>query len=175
MRKLKYFVATSVDGFIAHQDGGFDGFLESGKPVEDFFESHRSFDIVLMGRKTYEVGLKAGITSPYPTMRQYVFSRTMQRSPDQQVQLVSENVVGLVRQLKTETGQAIWLCGGAELAATLFAENLIDEITLKVNPLLLGSGIPFFSRAVRQTALELISSKTYHNGCVWLDYQVSAR
>jgi dihydrofolate reductase len=42
-------------------------------------------------------------------------------------------------------GKDIYLCGGADLATTLFAENLIDEIILKLNPLLFGSGIPLFS------------------------------
>ena len=172
MRKLKYYVACSVDGFIAHKDGSWDGFLFEGEPVTDYLESLKKFDVVLMGRKTYEIGLKEGKTDPYPTMKSYVFSRTMKESPDERVQLVSENVGALVRSLKNETGQDIYLCGGANLATTLFAENLIDEIILKVNPFLMGSGIALFSGVIKQTDLELTDSKIYQNGVVVLHYRL---
>lgn len=172
MRDLKYYVALTVDGFIAHEDGSIDGFLPEGEHVADFFESYKWFDVVLMGRKTYEFGLKLGVTNPYPTMKQYVFSRTMKKSPDENVALVSENAVELVRKLKKESGKAIWLCGGANLATTLFRENLIDEIILKLNPVLLGSGIPLFSGVVKQTDLELTESKIYGNGVALFHYRV---
>ncbi len=133
------------------------------------------FDDVLMGRKTYEVGLKEGITNPYPTMRQYVFSRTMKESPDEHVELVSENAVELVSALKQETGKAIWLCGGADLAATLFAQGLIDKIILKLNPVLFGKGIPLFSGLVKVANLELTDSKIYSSGHVLLHYRVKHR
>ncbi len=96
----------------------------------------------------------------------------MEKSPDPNVELVSENVVDLVRELKEETGKAIYLFGGAHLAATLFAEGLIDEIILKLNPVVFGSGLPLFSGAVEQTDLELADSKTYGNGVVLLRYRV---
>ncbi len=172
MRKLKYYVAVSVDNFIAHEDGSLGGFLLEGEHVADYLESFKWFDVVLMGRKTYEVGLKMGVTNPYPTMKQYVFSRTMKESPDENVELVSENIVELVRELKNQTGKDIYLCGGANLATMLFAENLIDEIILKLNPVLLGSGIPLFSGVIKQTDLELTDSKIYKNGVVLLFYRV---
>lgn len=173
MRKLKYCVACTVDGFIAHQDGSLDGFLFEGEHVADYLESFKGFDVVLMGRKTYEVGLKQGVTNPYPTMKQYVVSRTLKASPDENIELVSENVVELVRKLKDETGKDIYLCGGADLATMLFAEHLIDEVILKLNPVLFGSGIPLFLTDIKQTNLELTSSKSYSNGVVLLHYQVN--
>ena len=133
---------------------------------------NRWFDTVLMGRKTYEVGLKEGITSPYAHMKQYLFSRSMQTSPDNNVQLVSENAVELVKALKNEQGQGIWLCGGASLAATLFANRLVDQLILKRNPFLMGSGIPLFSGVIQQTALELSDHKIYKNGVLLLYYKV---
>lgn len=172
MRKLKYYVACSLDGFIAHSDGSIDGFLTEGEAVSDYLESLKLFDVVLMGRKTYEFGLQFGVTNPYPWMKQYVFSRTMEKSLDENVELVSDNSIELVKQLKQEAGQAIYLCGGAELATTLFSENLIDEIIVKLNPFLMGSGIPLFSGVIPQTALELIASKTYQNGVVFLYYKI---
>lgn len=190
MRELKYYVACSVNGFIAHTDGSFDGFLQEGEHfaglIENFpetFPAHfrdamginvenKHFDVVLMGRKTYEVGSKMGIINPYPQMQQYVFSRSMKESPNVNVKLVSSNAIAFVKRLKHETGKDIWLCGGADLAATLFAENLIDELILKVNPFLMGSGIPLFAGVIKQTSLELTNSKIYGNGVLVLHYRL---
>jgi dihydrofolate reductase len=188
MRKLIYYVACTVDGFIARADGSFDCFLTEGEHFADLIESfpetipshlrdalgisagNKRFDAVLMGRATYEVGLKLGVTNPYPQMRQYLFSRTMRESPDENVALVSEDAVAAVRELKKHTGKDIWLCGGGELAATLFPE--INELILKVNPVLLGSGIPLFSGFVSHNALQLAMSKSYSNGFMLLHYCV---
>jgi len=173
MRKLKYYVASTVDGFIGHEDGSVGGFLEQGEHVADYLESLKTwFDIVLMGRKTYEFGFQYGVTNPYPWLKQYVISRTMKESPDENVELVSGNVVGLVRALKGESGKDIYLCGGAELAAMLFDEKLIDEVILKLNPVLFGSGISLFSRSVKPIDLELTGSKVYGNGVLLLHYRV---
>lgn len=190
MRELKYYVACSVDGFIAHKDGSFEGFLQEGEHITGLFESfpetfpvhfrdalgihpeNKCFDVVLMGRKTYEVGLKFGITNPYPHLKQYLFSRSMKESPDPNVELVSEDAIAFVKSLKNETGKDIWLCGGADLAATLFAEKWIDKLILKVNPFIMGSGIPLFGRANAQTDLELTESKIYTNGVLVLHYRV---
>ncbi len=193
MRELIYYVAGTVDGFIAQEDGSFDGMpwdeaylADLGASFPETFPVHlrevlgvrggnKWFDIVLMGRKTYEEGLKVGSTSPYPTMRQYVFSRTMEESLDEQVELVSENAVEVVSALKQETGKAIWLCGGANLAATLFAGGLIDKIILKLNPVVFGRGIPLFSGPIQLTNLELTDSKIYSSGHVLLHYRVKPR
>ena len=141
MRKLKYHVATTLDGFIAHQDHTVGGFVDEGEHVTDYFNSLKNdYDVVLMGRRTYEFGFQFGVTNPYPWMKQYVLSRTMEKSPDLNVELVSEKVIDLVISLKKGDGKDIYLCGGGELATTLLAEGLIDEIVLKVNPVLFGTG-----------------------------------
>ncbi len=191
MRELIYYVAYSVDGFIAHSDGSHDGFSQESEYFTEIFSAfpetvpshlraamgieadNQWFDTVLMGRKTYEIGLNEGITSPYSHLRQYLFSQSMKKSPDQKVELVSEHAVKRVTALKRETGKAIWLCGGATLAATFFASALIDKLILKVNPFLMGTGIPLFSGAVQQTSLILTDKKIYRNGVVLLHYSVA--
>ncbi|WP_346294490.1 dihydrofolate reductase family protein [Sphaerothrix gracilis] len=190
MRILTYFVACSVDGFIAHADGSHDGFSQDSDYFADIFASfpetvpshlrdlmgihakNKWFDTVLMGRKTYEIGLKDGVTSPYSHMKQYLFSRSMQQSPDENIELVSDSAIEFVKGLKSEAGKQIWLCGGGNLATSLFTNHLIDQLILKVNPFLMGSGIPLFSQAIPQTALELTNCKIYNNGVLLLYYRV---
>ncbi|HET9956800.1 MAG TPA: dihydrofolate reductase family protein [Polyangiaceae bacterium] len=172
MRNVAYYVATTLDGFICHHDGSLDGFLMEGEHVKDFMDSLQAFDTVLMGRATYDLGRKFGVTSPYPMMRQYVFSRTLKESPDPAVELVSQDAVAVVRELKSQTGKDIWLCGGAELAAVLFAEGLVDEIIVKTNPVVFGSGKSLFTGPIRQAALELVDNKVFSNGVVVLRYRV---
>lgn len=193
MRQLKYYVACTVDRFIAHLDGTHDGFLTEGEHFADLIATfpetfpaqfrdvlgisgdNKCFDTVLMGRKTYEVGLKVGIANPYPQMQQYVFSRTLSANldaveEDRNVELISTDPLAVVQDLKQQQGKDIWLCGGGDLATTLFSE--IDELILKVNPLLLGSGIPLFTGIFKQTVLELTNSKVYNNGFMLLHYRV---
>ena len=188
MRRLIYYVACTVDRFIAREDGSFDFFPMEGEHLTDLIASFpetipghlrealgardekRWFDTILIGRRTYEVGLDVGVTSPYPQLRQYVVSRTMKASPDGEVTLVSGDPLALVKELKKEEGQGIWLCGGADLATTLSPE--IDELILKVSPILLGSGIPLFSGTVEQTDLELAGSTIYDSGFMLLRYRL---
>ncbi|WP_416668712.1 dihydrofolate reductase family protein [Egbenema bharatensis] len=191
MRKLTYYVACSLDGYIAHQDGSHDGFSQDSEYLAEIVATfpetipahlhdvmgvkgeNQWFDTVLMGRRTYEVGLKVGVTNPYPHLKQYLFSRSMRESPDAAVELISEDAIARVKKLKQESGQGIWLCGGADLAAALFAEQLIDQLILKINPFLMGAGIPLFAGTIAQTALKLTDSKIYSNGVVVVHYQIN--
>jgi dihydrofolate reductase len=179
MRKLIYYIAISTDGFIADSDGGFDAFPMQGEHFPDLIADfpaagrsalgiatapNRVFDAVLMGKATYDIGARVGLTNPYPHLAQYVVSSSLDKQPDPAVQLIRSNPVSAVRELKAQPGRAIWLCGGAKLAAALFDE--IDEVIVKINPLLLGTGIPMFAGKVPATGLQLIERKVYANGYV---------
>ena len=166
MRNLVYYVACSVDGFLAHEDGSWEGFLLEGDHVQDYLASLDRFDTVLMGRRTYEVGLREGKSDPYPRMASFVFSTTMTESPDARVTLVSEGAARRVRDLKAQEGRDIYLCGGSDLASTLAREDLIDEIALKVHPFVMGTGIPLFSTATRPMGLSPLERNAYTSGVV---------
>ena len=188
MRALTYLVAVTADGFIAGEDGGCDFFPMTGEHLQylaqeypETFPQHlragfaatgpnRHFDTVVMGRRTYEVGSKLGLTSPYPQLRQFVLSRSLPRSADPAVQVVCEDPVEWVRSLKQEQGLGIWLCGGAELAGALHPE--IDEFVLKVNPVVLGTGIPLIRGLGQARRLELIAHLTFPSGVAIHRYKV---
>lgn len=189
MRELLYYVATSLDGYIAREDGSFDAFPWDDAFVaalgEDFPETlpapmrapdvtrddNRVFDTVLMGRKTYEVGASQGLTSPYPTLDQVVVSRSLTERPDPAIEVLGDGVEDRVRQLKKSDGRAIWLCGGGSLAATLFAAGLVDGLIVKLNPVLFGSGIPMIAGGIDPTVLERTDQRTFPSGHAILHYR----
>jgi dihydrofolate reductase len=185
MRKLVYFVAATIDGFIAGPDGNFDMFLFEGPHVADLHADfpetnptvlrgplglgpNRRFDTVLMGRSTYEVGLKQGVASPYSHLEQYVISSKLAAAPDPAVRVVADDPLALVRTLKRASGQDIWLCGGGKLASSLIDE--IDELVIKRHPVVMGAGIPIFSGAFRPLQLRLSEERRYDNGFLRLHY-----
>ncbi|MFN7923148.1 MAG: dihydrofolate reductase family protein [Bryobacteraceae bacterium] len=172
MRKVIYLVAASLDGKIARRDGSFDCFLAEGDHVAGYLAALDTFDDVLMGRGTYEVALRAGVTDPYPKMTSHVFSRTMEKSPDAHVHLVREGAAEYVAALKQQPGRDIYLCGAAGLAAELLEAGLIDEVAVKLNPLLAGDGIPIFERVGEPRRLDLVDVKRYVSGVVLLTYRV---
>jgi dihydrofolate reductase len=181
MRKVIYFVANSLDNFIARRDGAIDWlFMDGDYGMKEFFAS---IDAVLIGRKTYEFAVSQ---SPRPKpkrkktgdkqaaksgMKSYIFSRTL-NAESEDSEIISENAGEFVRNLKSQTGKDIWLMGGGELAKSLLAENVVDEIALNIHPVLLGSGIPLFPEIGRQLDLELLNCKAHKNGCVQVNYRV---
>lgn len=192
LRKLSYFIATTVDGFIGAPDGDADfiyafldpefiGHLTAEYPetiagpgrtqfgIED--RAPKRFDTVLMGRGTYEPGLKQGVASPYGHMReQYVVSRSLTEAPDPQVRLISGDLVARVRELKAQDGLDIWLCGGADLAGQLADE--IDEYIVKTYPVVVGTGMPMSRAGFGVRPLELTGCTVLGGGQVITSYAV---
>lgn len=170
-RPVIYHIATSADGFIARHDGSFDFFLMDGDHVADYVETLRSYGAVVMGRATYELGLKAGVADPYPFLDTYVITKTLQESPHPHV-TISAHAAETVRALKRREGAPVYLCGGAALARELFAHGLIDQLVLKQNPVLLGGGMPLTSALAAHIPLTLLDVKRYQSGVVLLTYDV---
>ncbi|MWB97966.1 dihydrofolate reductase family protein [Agromyces seonyuensis] len=187
MRELVYYVAVSLDGFIAGPHGEFDAFLVEGDHMDGInadwadtiptavaehlgIAQNRSVvDTVLMGWNTYAVGLPHGVVSPYRHLRQLVFTGSHAVESDE-VEASAENPVEVVRRLKAEEGAAIWLCGGGALAATLAGE--IDRLVLKRQPLLFGSGIPLFgSRPYAPERFDEVGTTAYRSGVVVSEFE----
>lgn len=177
MRKIIYYIASSADGYIAHQDGSVTDFLMEGEHADDFVSHFQNYDTVLMGRGTYEAGFQYGIKPGEPAykgLKHVIISKSLNFESNNEVQLVKNNAVDYIKQLKSQNGKQIWLCGGGDLAGRLVNEGLIDEIMLKVNPIAIGQGISLFGNLNRTLAFDLVDSKAYNNGVMLLHYNVKA-
>jgi len=186
MRTLTYFVAVTLDGFIAAPDGSFDFF-----PLSDEYHQHvvehypetlpshvraalgvtaigTRFDTVVSGFATYDIGPRAGFPSPYSHLRQYVVSTRLAEPPHPDVRLIGSDPVAAVRALKAEEGKGIYLCGGGRLAATLAPE--IDELVVKRSPITIGAGIPMFAGPVPRQQWRLADSHTIDIGVTFATY-----
>ncbi|GHC18502.1 deaminase [Streptomyces anthocyanicus] len=190
MRKLTYFVACSIDGFIGGPDGDasfmvpfvdeeFFEFLKSEYPetlpthgrrplgIDDL--PNKRFDTIVQGRASYDLALKEGVTSPCAHLREYVASRTLTESPDPNVEIISTDLVGRVRELKAEDSAfGIYLCGGSAVAGELVDE--VDELVVKTYPVVLGTGMPMFGSGFEVSAFVPDSVRTFGNGVVVRTY-----
>jgi dihydrofolate reductase len=179
MRKVTLGLANSLDNFIARKDGGSDWLHWSNEVAAISVRFMKTVDVLVMGRKTYEVMLAGGETS-YPGATNYVFTRSAKKAvalrkrvgKKANVQIVPDDAAAFVGQLKSTTGKGIVVFGGGELASSLFNADLIDEVVLNVHPVILGSGIPLFSEIERQINLELFKVKRLKNRCVVLSYRI---
>lgn len=175
MRKIKLFIALSLDGYIAgpNDDLSFLSRFEG----EDFgyAEFTESVDTYLVGRRTYEVVMK--IAGEFPAAKEYphCYVVTRQDIPDQPgIHFHKGDVVQLARELKTQPGKDIYCDGGAQIIKALMKERLVDEFTLFLMPIFLGDGIPLFPGGIPETMVDLIDSTSYNNGAVRLRYQLKA-
>ncbi|MFJ6695591.1 dihydrofolate reductase family protein [Streptomyces sp. NPDC091272] len=192
MRELTYYIASSLDGFIGDPhtgDGAFFEQLASGEyhrfmfdefsdTLPTFAREHLGlegkpltrFDTVIQGRRSNQVAYDQGVTSPYAHLRQYVASRTLTEYPDPAVELIRDDLVGKVRELKAEEGGlGIYLCGGGDIAGQLIDE--IDELIIKTYPFLVGSGIPMASAGFALRQYELSDCRTFDNGAIVATYR----
>ena len=174
MRKVTFGGANSLDNYIARQDDAVDWLMWNKEVGQIMAEYWKTIDTIVMGRKTYEVSLKLseGGGNPHAGMKTYVFSRTLKKSQDKTVEIIGTDAAKFVRDLKNGEGKDICVLGGGLLAKSLFEANLIDEIGFNIHPILLGSGIPLFHEMNHQIDLELIESRPFKNGCVFVSYRV---
>jgi dihydrofolate reductase len=186
MRRVTFSMSASLDGYIVGPDGSFDwtGF---DKDVFRFWiDEIRGVGVHLMGRRLYETMLYwetadqdpslgdaelewAALWKPLPKV---VFSRTLS-TVEGTARLASGSVAEEIERLRAEPGAGEIAIGGATLAAEAAGSDLIDEYRVIVYPVLVGGGIPFFAHRKRQVDLELIETRTFDTGVVYLHYRVA--
>jgi dihydrofolate reductase len=168
MRRVRYFAASSLDGYIARTDGSIGWLFHDADYGYAAFYS--TIDTVVMGRTTYELALALG---PYPFSgkKAYVFSKSRAGTRNEHAEFVALDVRAFVAGLRGQPGRDIWLVGGAKLAQAFLAGDLIDEYIVSIHPVLLGAGIPLFPANGREAVLRFEGARTFSSGLVQLRYE----
>ncbi|MBD0707423.1 MULTISPECIES: dihydrofolate reductase family protein [unclassified Streptomyces] len=189
MRKLTYYIACTIDGFIGDPEGdatSMFGFLDPeylefmnaeypetvpahGREAFGVDGENRHFDTVVQGMRSYRLALDIGVTSPYGHLREYVATRSLAESPHPDVELIADDLVGRIRELKAEDGPlGIYLCGGSVIAGELIEE--IDELIIKTYPQVYGTGMPMFGADFEPRDFTLGAVRVFGNGVLVRTY-----
>lgn len=170
-RKLCLFIAMSLDGYIAKPDGDISFLDEMNQEGEDYgYTAYiEMVDTVLLGRKTYDKILSMGMGNYYGERDVYVITRTPRKNSGNVI-FYSGDIKQLVTSLKSKPGKNIYCDGGAEIIAQLLHENLIDEMTVSIIPILLGDGIRLFGGTFQEQNLKLVKCQSFEKGLVQMHY-----
>jgi dihydrofolate reductase len=176
MRKIKMYIAMSLNGKIAKSDGSVH-WLES-MPNPDkidygYYDFYKKIDTTIQGNNTYEQVMSWGIDFPYSDKKNYVLTRNKEVKNTEHVEFISENHIDFIKKLKQQKGDDIWLIGGGQVNTMLFNENLIDEILTFVMPIVIPDGVGLFEGIPNETWLKLIETKEYTTGAIELRYHIN--
>jgi dihydrofolate reductase len=170
MRKIRYGVATSLDGYIAGPNGEAD-WIEV-EPDFDFGKLWAQFDTGLMGRRTYEVAVARLGEAAFQGMKMLVVSRTLRQQDHPGVTILSKLDRDWLQALRAESGKDIWLFGGGELFRDLMEMGVVDTVEVSIKPVLLGGGIALLPPPAQRAKLKLVGHEVYRAGTLRLVYEV---
>jgi dihydrofolate reductase len=186
MRRVTYSMGASLDGYIVGPDGNF-GWTEPDAELFRFVtEQERGVGIHLLGRRLYETMLYWETADEDPSLDdamlewaaiwkrlpKVVFSTTLS-AVQGNARLAPGGLAEEIGWLRAEPGEGDIAIGGATLAAEAAALDLIDEYWVRVYPVLVGGGIPYFPRRERRVDLELVETRTFNSGVVYIRYRVT--
>jgi dihydrofolate reductase len=169
MRRVRYLVVMSLDGYIAGPKGEADWITTD--PDFDFTAIFSQFDTILVGRRTFDAMVTARRVS-MPGMKTIVFSRTLRQEDHPQVAIVANDQQETLAALKASPGKDIWLFGGGSLFRSLAEDGLVDTVEVRIVPILLGAGVPLSPDPKNRIKLALTAHKVYHSGMVSLEYAI---
>jgi dihydrofolate reductase len=186
MRSVTYSMNISLDGYIVGPDGNFDWSAPDAEVFRFWIDEIRGVGVHLLGRRLYETMLYwetadqnaslddaelewAALWNPLPKV---VFSTTLS-AVQGNARLATGGVADEIERLRAEPGEGDIAIGGATLAAEAAALDLIDEYQAMVYPVLVGGGIAFFPQRERRVDLELVETRTFSSGVVYLRYRVA--
>ena len=165
--KIVYYVAISLDGYISGADEDISLFVGEGSGLDKYLNDLKTFQTVIMGRNTYEFGYKFGLKPgqpAYPHMQHHIFSKSMSfESLHPQVH-IEEPSLERVQEIRDASPTDVYLCGGGAFAGWLLDNGLVDQLKVKINPIVLGQGIRLFGSSKFSGAFELTENELYDKG-----------
>ena len=175
--KTQYYVASSLDGFIADPHHSLDWLLQFGM-TDDYPGFIREVGAVAMGSATYEWILadleRSGQPWPYEQPAWVFTSRDLPTPPGADIRFVRGDVRPVHEQMaEAAAGKNLWLIGGGELVGQFHDHGLLDELIVTVAPVTLGAGVPLLPRAITTPPLQLISVQQHSESFVQLRYEIS--
>jgi dihydrofolate reductase len=171
MRRVRYSVAATLDGFIADPNGGYDWIVMD--EAIDFAAIFDEFDAFVMGRKTWDVSATTEFADMFGGKEVIVFSNTLKTPPRPGVRIVSTPPADTVRALKQQPGKDIWLFGGGSMFRTLADAGLVDTVEVAIMPVLLSQGVPLLAPGARIAGMRLDKCETLpKSGIVMLSYTI---
>lgn len=175
MPKIIYYVAISLDGYIAGLEDDINMFTAQGNGVEQYQKDLLSFTTVIMGRRTYEFGYQYGLKPgqpAYPHMEHHIFSETLkfEEKCHSQVHLEPRSLER-VKEIQTNSTTDVYLCGGGTFAGWLLEHEMIDQLKIKLNPIILGGGIRLFGNSTSKARWDLIDTTRYEEGLQIMTYE----
>jgi len=174
MKKIIYYVASSLDGYIAGKNDDISQFILQGKGVEKYQQDISMFKTVIMGRRTYEFGFQYGLQPgqpAYPNMEHYIFSDSMNIKDLANTVHIEKKSIQRVLEIKESSTTDIYLCGGGDFAGWLLDNGLIDQLKLKLNPIILGEGIRLFGNSKSTQKWKLVDTESFDGGLQILTYE----
>jgi dihydrofolate reductase len=187
MRNVTYSLSASADGYVVGPDGRFDWSAPDDEMFRFVTEQIRDVGVHLMGRRLYEAMLYWEQPDPDPAppdeliewaelwraLPKVVFSTTLSEVQGINTRLATGGLAEEVERLRAEDAAGDIAIGGATLAAEAAALGLIDEYRVRVHPILVGGGLPYFARDERRVDLQLVESHRFDSGIVYLRYRVA--
>lgn len=175
MRKIKLYIATSLNGKIAQTDGSIDWLESIPNPDQldyGYSKFYDSVDTTIQGNTTYKQIISWGIDFPYADKKNFVFTKDQNLKNTKYVKFVSTNHIEFTKELKNQKGKDIWLLGGGKINTLFLNNGLIDEIYVFVMPVILSDGIEIFESLPKETNLKLINTVSYPTGAIELQYKI---
>jgi dihydrofolate reductase len=170
MRKIRYGVAMSLDGYISGPNGETDWIVPD--PEVNFAEIWAQFDTALMGRRTYAAAVARLGEAAFRGMKTIVVSRTLRPEGYPEATIFSELRRDWIAELRAQNGKDIWLFGGGALFGSLLQMHEVDMVEVSVLPVLLGGGVALLPPCAQPIKLSLARYKVYGSGRVSLAYDV---
>ena len=187
MRKLILEEWISLDGYIADKNGALDFFTHLTPEQNTYSDNDQlkfleEVDTILLGRKTYELFVdfwpeattdKEAIADKLNSLKKIVFSNSLSNAPWGKwpgAEIMNGDAADAIRELKKLPGKNMVMWGSISLAQSLIKENLIDEYHLQLCPVFTGGGRTLFPDLNDQQNLQLIETRTYNTGTVFLHY-----